>query len=324
MVSIILVNWRGWRDTILCLQSLERLSDDRVRVVVCDNASDDESVSMLRAWAEGRLSAWVPPAHPARAYAVPRSADAAPLDEHVAGTPIDARSDARLVLLHTGANLGFAGGCNAGIRYAIARGDSSAVWLLNNDTVVAPGALGALVAEASRDGIDALASSRILQMERPDAVWFEGGEFRPFTGAGHHVSRSRFARSRHPYLSGCALFIPRSVWERVGLLDESFFMYGEDVDYSIRAAEAGVPLRIASSSIVLHAEGASSGHASPSAYRQLVSSGLRVSRRHFGAWSALPAVGYHVAKLVYLWAVKRRSRASVGGYWRGIVDGVRT
>lgn len=323
MVSIVLVNWRGWRDTILCLQSLERVSGDRVRVIVCDNASGDESVAMLRAWADGRLSAWVPPGHPARAYAVPRPAASARLDEQVAGTAIDTRSDAPLVLLHTGANLGFAGGCNAGIRYAIARGDSSAVWLLNNDTVVDPGALDALVAEAGRDGVEALASSRVFEMRRPDAVWFEGGEFRPLTGAGHHVSLPRFARSRHPYLSGCALFIPRSVWERVGLLDESFFMYGEDVDYSIRAAAAGIPLRIARASIVLHAEGASSGHASPSAYRQLVSSGLRVSRRHFGVWSVVPAVGYHVAKLLYLWAVKRRSRAAMRGYWRGIVEGIR-
>lgn len=324
MVSIILVNWRGWRDTLLCLQSLGRLPVDRARVIVCDNASGDESVPMLRAWAEGRLSAWVPPGHPARTYAVPRSVASTTLHEHVAGTEIDTRSDAPFVLLHTGGNLGFAGGCNAGIRYAIARGDSSAVWLLNNDTVVAPGALDALVAEAGRAGVDALTSSRILQMNAPDAVWFEGGEFRPLTAAGHHVSPSRFARSRHPYLSGCALLIPRSVWERVGLLDESLFMYGEDVDYSIRAAAAGVPLRIAPASIVLHAEGASSGHASPSAYRHLVSSGLRVARRHFGAWRLVPAVGYHVAKLIYLWAVRRRPTASLAGYWHGIVDGVRT
>ena len=322
MVNIVLVNWRGWQDTILCLQSLFRLRGE-FRVIVCDNASGDESVPMLRAWAAGRLCAWVPPAHPARALAVPRDSDGIPLEEHLAGAAPAAPSDARLVLLHTGANLGFAGGCNAGIRYTIARGDATAVWLLNNDTVAQPEALGALVAEAGRGGVDALASSLIFQMTTPRRIWFEGGEFRPLTGAGHHVPLSRFARSRHPYLSGCALFIPRSVWERIGLLDESFFMYGEDVDYSIRAADAGVPLRIARESIVLHAEGASSGHASPSAYRNIVSSGLRVCRRHFGAWHAIPAVGYHVAKLLYLWAVKRRSRASMAGYWSGIVRGIR-
>ena len=53
MVNIVLVNWRGWQDTILCLQSLFRLRGD-FRVIVCDNASDDESVPMLRA-----TSAWL-------------------------------------------------------------------------------------------------------------------------------------------------------------------------------------------------------------------------------------------------------------------------
>jgi GT2 family glycosyltransferase len=323
MVSIVLVNWRGWQDTILCLQSLLRLRGDDVRIVICDNASGDESVPMLRAWASGLVSAWVPPDHPARSHAVPGPERTMALVEQAPGDPIDMGAAARLVLLHTGANLGFAGGCNAGMRYAIARGDSAAVWLLNNDTVVQHGALDALLAEASRGGTPALVSSRVYRMLSPRTIWFEGGEFRPFTGAAHHVSVSRFGRGRHPYLSGCSLLIPRAVWERVGLLDESFFMYGEDVDYSIRATALGVPLRIATDSIVLHAEAASSGRASASAYRNIVSSGLRVGRRHFSAWYALPAVGYHVAKLAFLWAAKRRSSAALRGYWSGIVQGLR-
>jgi GT2 family glycosyltransferase len=323
MVSIILVNWRGWQDTILCLQSLFRLPGDGFRVIVCDNASGDDSVSMLRAWANGRVSAWVPPGHPARAHAIPGPEGGVAYLEQSPGHVVTPRPDAKLVLVHTGGNLGFAGGCNAGMRYAIARGDSTAVWLLNNDTVAEHGALGALVAEANRQPTPALVSSRVYRMTNPRAIWFEGGEFRPLTGAAHHVSLSRFAKARHPYLSGCSLLIPQAVWERVGLLDESFFMYGEDVDYSIRATDAGASLRIATESIVLHAEAASSGHASASAYRNVVSSGLRVCRRHFSAWYTVPAAGYHVAKLAFLWAVKRRSRAALAGYWSGIVRGLR-
>jgi GT2 family glycosyltransferase len=322
MVSVILVNWRGWKDTILCLQSLFRLPGDDFRVIVCDNASADESVPMLRAWANGLVSAWLPPDHPARAHAIP-GRDGVPYLEHGPDDAIDPGSDAKLVLIHTGGNLGFAGGCNVGMRYAIARGDSTAVWLLNNDTVAEHGALDVLVAEATREPAPALVSSRVFRMTSPRVIWFEGGEFRPLTGAAHHVSSSRFARARHPYLSGCSLLIPRAVWERVGLLDDSFFMYGEDVDYSIRATAAGVPLRIARDSIVLHAEAASSGHASASAYRNVVSSGLRVCRRHFSAWYAVPAASYHLAKLAFLWAVKRRPRAALAGYWSGIVQGLR-
>jgi GT2 family glycosyltransferase len=323
MVSIVLVNWRGWQDTILCLQSLFRMPGDHYRVIVCDNASGDDSLPMLRAWAEGSISAWVPPGHAARAHAVPRPDARIGHVEHASGDAVGQPTEARLVLLHTGANLGFAGGCNVGMRYAIGRGDSTAVWLLNNDTVVEPNALDALVREASQGGAPALVSSRVYRMSPPHAIWFEGGEFRPLTGAAHHVTLSRFARGRHRYLSGCSLFIPRPVWERVGLLDESFFMYGEDVDYSIRATTAGVPLRVATGSVVLHAEAASSGRASATAYRNVVSSGLRVCRRHFSPWYAVPAIAYHLAKLAFLWAVKRRPRAALAGYWSGIVDGLR-
>jgi GT2 family glycosyltransferase len=324
MVSIILVNWRGWQDTILCLQSVFRLRSDRFRVIVCDNASGDESVPMLRAWAAGRLSAWVTPAAAARAHAIPAAGTPTTAIEHMAGELVVGGAPERLVLLHTGANLGFAGGCNAGIRYALERGDCDAVWLLNNDTVVDEHALDALLNESDRHRNAALVSSRVVNMNRPDTPWFEGGEFRPLTGAARHVSASRFRRARQPYLSGCSLFIPRSVLDRVGLLDDSFFMYGEDVDYSIRARAAGTELVLAERSVVLHAEGASLGPASPTAYRNLVASGLRLTRRYFGSMWLVPAVAYHVAKLTLLWAVKRRSRASLSGYWRGIVSGLRS
>jgi GT2 family glycosyltransferase len=279
---------------------------------------------MLRAWASGRVSAWVSPAAAARTHAIPRPDTSTAYTEHMAGEPVAAGTPERLVLLNTGGNLGFAGGCNAGIAYALECDDCDAVWLLNNDTVVDEQALDALLAESERQGHAALMSSRVVSMHQPETPWFEGGEFRPLTGAARHVSPSRFRRSRHPYLSGCSLFIPRAVLDRVGVLDESYFMYGEDVDYSIRARAAGIELVLVERSVVLHAEGASLGPASPTAYRNIVASGLRLTRRYFGSMWLIPAVGYHVAKLAMLWAVKRRSRAALAGYWRGIVSGLRS
>ena len=225
MVSIVLVNWLGWRDTILCLQSLFHLEDRRFRVIVCDNASGDESVEMIRMWAKGLVTAWVPPGNPARDITVPSQKRPAAIAECCEGELLaGADFEAPLVLLHTGANLGFAGGCNAGIRHVIARGDSDAVWLLNNDTVADKGALGALVAAMQGHEGGLLASSYILYMSDPRLVWFEGGVFEPMKAVGRHVPLQRFSRSTRPYLSGCALLITRAVWERIGLLDESFFM----------------------------------------------------------------------------------------------------
>jgi GT2 family glycosyltransferase len=322
MVSIILVNWRGWRDTILCLQSLFHMRGADYRVVVCDNASGDESVDMIRLWAEGRLSPWVPPGHVARALTLPLDRGPVGLTELATGDPVPAAAP-RLTLLHTGANLGFAGGCNAGMRHVVTRDDTDAVWLLNNDTVVEPPALAALVARAEGHERGLLASSVIRYLNDPRQVWFEGGVFDPRTALGRHVTREKFAASASPFLTGCALLITRAAWERLGLLDESFFMYGEDVDYSLRALEHGVPLEVVTESVVYHAEGASSGMQSAFAYENIVSGGFRVSRRYFPAWTLLPALAYHVSKLLFLLAVKRRSRAAMAGYAKGIVSGLR-
>lgn len=321
-VRIVIVNWNGWRDTILCLQSLLGMSLLPAEIIVCDNGSTDGSVNIIRCWAEGRLSAWVPPSHPARQAALcQRRPRRMTFNNNVVVGPNDyARTD--LVLIETGENLGFGGGNNVGISHLRSGGSLDFIWLLNNDTTVAVDALRSLVECASADGTRVLASSRVMYMDRPDVVWFEGGVFDSVTATAKHVSQRAFERSSHGYLSGCALLIGRSVWESIGLLDAArFFMYGEDIDYSIRARAAGAVLRIAHNSTVLHAVSASSQIASPFAYRHNVAAGIRVSRKHFAHWRAIPIALFHTAKLAALAVAKRPGRAALQGYWRGIVMG---
>jgi GT2 family glycosyltransferase len=196
-------------------------------VIVCDNASGDESVRMIRMLAQRLLTAWVPPGHPARGCSVPSQDEPVAFGEYAEGQwCAGGDPDAQLVLLHTGANLAFARWCKAGIRNAIARGDSDAIWLLNNDTVLDKGALGALLAAMRGHDRGLLASSHILYMSEPDRAWFEGGIVEPLKTSGRHVPSPPFSRSARSYLTGCAPLTTRQVWERIGLLDESFFMYG--------------------------------------------------------------------------------------------------
>src|SRR5450830_954663 len=124
LTYIVLLNWNGWKDTIECLESVFRLDYPHFRVIVCDNASRDGSLDHIKAWADGRQAA-------AASSVVLRSA-ARPLAKPVAWVEYDreqaerggdAHEQAPLVLIQTGANLGFAGGNNVGVRYAQARGD---------------------------------------------------------------------------------------------------------------------------------------------------------------------------------------------------------
>ena len=145
-VYVVLVNWNTWPHTVECLESLLRSDHDDFQIVVCDNASRDDSLAHLAAWAAGR-EPFTPPAGP-----VPLDP---PVRKPVSFVPLSraeaergglaACADARVVLVDDGGNLGFAGGCNVGMRYALARGDAAYVWVLNNDTVVAPTAMRAMV-----------------------------------------------------------------------------------------------------------------------------------------------------------------------------------
>src|SRR5690606_5006085 len=86
-----------------------------------------------------------------------------------------AEHDIPLVLVRTGANLGFAGGNNVGLGYALARPDVDAVWLLNNDTVVHPEAARALIEIMARDPGIGICGSTLLYYDRPELVQALGG-----------------------------------------------------------------------------------------------------------------------------------------------------
>src|SRR3981081_193336 len=138
-VYVVLLKWKGWKDTIECLESVLRLSYPRYTVIVCDNASSDGSMEKIQGWAKGFVATSCDSPDLAR-LTLPSIPKPLGFDyifpSGAAGTSLS--SGSRLLLIQTGANLGFAGGNNVGIRYALARGDCDYIWLLNNDTVVEP------------------------------------------------------------------------------------------------------------------------------------------------------------------------------------------
>lgn len=144
-------------------------------------------------------------------------------------------------------NRGFAGGANAGLAVAFATGAGHAI-LLNDDVLPEPGCIEALLDAAGPDG----AAAPVL--DAPGTEAFTGGRIDWDRGrAGHHPGAL-------DYLTGAALCISRSAWEQVGPLDERLFLYYEDVDWCVRARDAGVPLRVAAAE-AHHAAGSSTGGA---------------------------------------------------------------
>jgi GT2 family glycosyltransferase len=224
-VFIVILNWNGWRDTDACLRSLKGLEYPNHSVVVVDNASEDGSEARL--WA----------LHP------------------------------DVTLLQSGANLGFAGGNNVGLRYALEHG-AEYVWLLNNDTLVEPDALTYLVEKMQRESELGLCGSTLIYESRRDTVQALGGaRYNRWLGSVRHIGQHQprtqavdegAVQGQLDYLIGASMLASRAFLETVGLLQEDYFLYFEELDWAARA-RGRFRLGYAARSIVYHKEGSSIG-----------------------------------------------------------------
>jgi GT2 family glycosyltransferase len=161
-------------------------------------------------------------------------------------------------LIRTGVNLGFAGGNNVGIRRALA-GGADWVLLLNNDAVAEPGLPGALAAAAAARPDAGLLACKILAADGR-TVQYAGATFRPAFGYSGRVATSGPDEVREvERADGAALAASRAAVERAGLLDESLFLYVEDVEWSLRVREAGLAVVFVPGARVRHKGSAASG-----------------------------------------------------------------
>ena len=271
-VYIVLLNWNGWRDTIECLESVFRSDADDYRVIVCDNDSKDESMAHIKAWADGRLNVALHRNNGLRGFSFP------PLNKPIAYLEYDrgmAESggdrdpgNAKLVLIQTGSNLGFAGGNNVGLRYALARGDFDYVWLLNNDTVIRPDALSQMITRMQQMPSAGICGSTLLYYSMPDKVQARGGAkynkwlgttqmLGAFTQAGVSVE-AHTLELKMAYISGASMLVSKPFLQQIGLMREDYFLYFEEIDWAMRA-KGHYQLCYAPGSIVYHKEGGSMG-----------------------------------------------------------------
>lgn len=296
-LAIIVLNFRTPALTVDCLHSLagEIAGVDGARVVVVDNASGDDSVEKITAAAEQQgWSQW---------------ASVLPLDR----------------------NGGYSAGNNAGIRLALA-GPRPAeyVLLLNPDTIVRPGALAALVEFMDRHPRVGIAGSRLENTaggvdgsaRRMPTPWSElesAARSGPVTRLlGRHVVPMPLRDEPHrcDWVSGASIVVRGRVFEEIGLLDEGYFLYYDEVDFCTRAKRAGWECWYVPASRVLHLEGASTGIRTPRKRRAgyWYDSRRRFFAKHYGLLGLLAADG--------LWALGRsillaRQLAGLGGSTEG-------
>jgi GT2 family glycosyltransferase len=221
-------------------------------------------------------------------------------------------------------NLGFCGGMNVGMRRTLAKGYEY-LWLLNNDVSVPPGACSGLVECLRSHPREMVLTPRLLTPAgREQHV---GGRY-ALDGSLHRLltcSAFSDAPASESWLTGTALFCRTSTAERLGPLDERFFPYWEDVDWSFRARRAGIGLAVAADVTITHhgAQGAGA-FSSPHAAFLMARNELLFLRQHTRGRRQFAAVARVVARHLR-WATlleRRREEAIVRALFAGLAAGL--
>lgn len=314
-VGVILVNWRGWRDTLLALETLFGGDYERFDAVVVDNDSGDGSVEHILAWARGHQAAELPDQISGKVRMRPEQGAIAHALFQESELPT-ALMPHRLTVIQAARNGGFAAGNNLALKYLLKQGTYGYFWLLNNDAYPAPDALSHLVARAEAGPDIGMVGSTLIYAGRPNTIQALGGaEYQPASGRGFHIGdESSVARlsavdiadieRRMSYIVGASMLVSTCFIERIGLMEEGYFLYFEEIDW----AERGKPnfkLGYAKRSMVYHKAGgttqASSRSSALAAY--YIARNRLLFTRHFhpeytsSVWRAvLLDVMRHVAK----------------------------
>ncbi len=280
---IIILNWNGWKDTLECLESVFRLDYDNYQVIVCDNDSQDGSFDHLRAWSEGKEIAVIDEECPLSGI---RNN---PVDKPISYVEHNRQSaesggnvsdnEASLILIKTGHNLGFAGGNNVGLKYALQQNDFDYVWLLNNDTVVDSHCLTRMVDCTSNRLEPNMCGSKLLYYNDPDTIQALGGaHYNKWTGLAKSVGLNKYANEeidplqyeqQISYIMGASWLIPKSFLLEIGLMEESYFLYNEEIDWCVRGSK--YKICYADDAVVYHKEGSSVGSSSDKRKTSLLS-----------------------------------------------------
>jgi GT2 family glycosyltransferase len=286
-VTTIVVNWKLKEQTCQCLSSLERL-EHPCHTIVVDNGSGDGSASYI------------------------------------------ARHSPSAELLVLPSNIGFGAACNRAIIHALKDTSCEFVFLLNNDAVVHPHALSRLLSAAQDQPGAGILGPKILYWDRPNTIWYAGARRRWGILAAADTGRDRVDGGQFDtprkvdYVFGAAMLIRRSVLERVGLFDERFFIYLEDLDLCLRTQTAGFCLLFVPQARVWHRVSSSTAHNIGLRKYHLAVSTACFLRKHISLSMWLPALGFWGLVLVRELAadLTHGDKAGMWSYWRGLIDGL--
>jgi len=321
-VAIIVLNWNGWRDTIECLESLQRITYPNYQIIVVDNGSTDNSIEKIKDWARDKFGLCRPdlPFH----FGNSPPTDASQLVPQVLSL------SPPIVILASKENLGFSGGNNMGIEYALSSlYPADFVFLLNNDARPEQTCITACIEVAQKE--DAAVVGAVIKDEKGDKVLFAGSKFPKEL---FMANRNSPPHNLDEYwdvdgVEGSAMLIRRDLLlrrekEEGYFLNPQLFMYCEETEFCIRARERNYRILMAKNAIVYHKVALSSGGAgNPLSYYYLTRNRILLVRELLPWWlKFLFYVWYVPSRLIRALQRRIEGKSSVSAaILEGLVDG---
>ncbi len=220
-VALIILNWNGKKDTVELLSSVAKIDYPKLDVIVVDNGSKDGSVATIREQ--------FPHVH----------------------------------ILENHENYGFAKGNNVGIEYALSTG-AEFIFILNNDTIVSPDIVQAFITQMHANPHTGILGAKIFLYDEQDKFDHLGGQWNSKKGCFDLVALREIDDGKGweqsqdlDYVCGCALFVRRKVFEKIGNFEEKFFLIWEESDFCFRARKEGFKVQTCPKAKVWHKVSAS-------------------------------------------------------------------
>lgn len=242
-VYIVLLNYNGALDTIECIQSLLQLNEQTLfKIVVVDNSESFANFKLLQQFTFKQNI---------------------PTLIFVNGDGYTYNNE-KIILIKSLQNKGFAAGNNLGIQFSLLQPNCTHIWLLNNDTTVSKNSLKELLAYHKKQP-NTILGSKLLYYHKPNVIQAVGGKFNTRFYISEHIGEglpSDTSKEKLPiidYPVGAAIFVSKQFIEKVGLLNENYFLYYEELDWVKKAQHFGFVADWCPTSIVYHKEGASIG-----------------------------------------------------------------
>lgn len=219
MIYICVLNYKNPEDTIACCESLLQLHQKEFQILLIDNASPDDSQRMLTNYVKANSS--------------------------------------NIIFFPLKKNIGYAGGNNVALRYAMNQSDFEYAWILNNDTLVAPDSLTWLITYMENNPEVGICGSKLIYEWDHNKLQGYGGKYNPYIGTTRTCRDIKDIKNID-YVIGASVFVRPSFLKQVGLMSEDYFLYYEELDWAMRARGKFL-IGCEPRSIVYHKEGAAVG-----------------------------------------------------------------